>query len=54
MALEELGREDLDHFIQHIGESNRPKVERMKELDSFLEDKRVRSYQVQRDLCVFF
>lgn len=46
MALDELGRDDLDLFLAHIGEGSRPKLERMKEVDSFLEDKRVRCHQV--------
>lgn len=49
MALNELGREELELFVAHIGEvheSSRPKLDRMKELDSFLEDKRVRCHQV--------
>ena len=47
MALDELGREELDRFLVHVGEANRPKIERMKEMDSFLEDKRVRCHQVR-------
>eukprot|EP00752_Nemacystus_decipiens_P007336 g6562.t1 len=49
MALNELGREELELFVAHIGEvheSSRPKLDRMKELDSFLEDKRVRCHQL--------
>lgn len=46
MALEELSREDLNRFTAHVGEGGRPKLERMKEVDSFLEDKRVRCHQV--------
>lgn len=49
MALNELGREELELFVAHTGEvheSSRPKLDRMKELDSFLEDKRVRCHQV--------
>ena len=53
MALNELGREELELFVTHIGEvheSSRPKLDRMKELDSFLEDKRVRCHQVRKKM----
>lgn len=46
MALQELTRDELDRFLMHMGETTRPKIERMKEVDSFLEDKRVRCHQV--------
>ncbi|CAM9188450.1 unnamed protein product, partial [Hapterophycus canaliculatus] len=46
MALNELGREELELFVAHLGEGSRPKLDRMKELDSFLEDKRVRCHQL--------
>lgn len=46
MALNELGREELELFVAHLSESSRPKLDRMKELDNFLEDKRVRCHQV--------
>lgn len=54
MALDELRPEDLDHFIQHMGEDKRPRIERMKEVDSFLEDKRVRCYQVCRPIMYWW
>ncbi|CAN0079617.1 unnamed protein product, partial [Ectocarpus sp. 12 AP-2014] len=46
MALNELGREELELFVAHVGEGSRPRLDRMKELDSFLEDKRVRCHQL--------
>ncbi|CAN0246138.1 unnamed protein product [Ectocarpus sp. 12 AP-2014] len=50
MALNELGREELELFVAHVGEGSRPRLDRMKELDSFLEDKRVRCHQQLVDL----
>ena len=47
MALDELGRDDLELFLAHMTEGNRPKLDRMKEVDSFLEDRRVRCHQVR-------
>lgn len=46
MALDELSRDELDLFMKRFGGSTRPKLERMKELDNFLEDKRLRCHQV--------
>lgn len=47
MALDELGRDDLELFLAHMAEGSRPKLDRMKEVDNFLEDKRVRCHQVR-------
>ncbi|CAM9564099.1 unnamed protein product, partial [Laminaria digitata] len=46
MALDELGRDDLELFLAHMAEGSRPKLDRMKEVDSFLEDRRVRCHQL--------
>lgn len=47
MALNELTQEDLDLFLAHIEDGSQPKLVRMKEVDNFLEDKRVRCHQVR-------